>query len=87
MPVCPLFLSCSVQNAITSVFFVVLPGKKGGHKGRMRTYTSPEEIDAQMKAEKERRKVGGVYTQSCPTQVDRLETTLPTMQRENSWKE
>ncbi|CAI5674642.1 unnamed protein product [Oreochromis niloticus] len=31
-------------------------GKKGGHKGRMRTYTSPEEIDAQMKAEKERRK-------------------------------
>ncbi|KAL4658384.1 28 kDa heat- and acid-stable phosphoprotein [Arapaima gigas] len=31
-------------------------GRKGGHKGRMRTYTSPEEIDAQMKAEKERRK-------------------------------
>ncbi|XP_064172562.1 pdgfa associated protein 1b isoform X2 [Anguilla rostrata] len=32
------------------------PGRKGGHKGRMRTYTSPEEIDAQMKAEKERKK-------------------------------
>ncbi|XP_065120978.1 pdgfa associated protein 1b [Paramisgurnus dabryanus] len=32
-------------------------GKKGGHKGRMRTYTSPEEIDAQMKAEKERKKI------------------------------
>ncbi|XP_048847427.1 pdgfa associated protein 1b [Brienomyrus brachyistius] len=31
-------------------------GRKGGHKGRMRTYTSPEEIDAQMKAEKERKK-------------------------------
>ncbi|XP_059413306.1 28 kDa heat- and acid-stable phosphoprotein-like [Carassius carassius] len=31
-------------------------GKKGGHKGRMRTYTSPEEIDAQMKEEKEREK-------------------------------
>ncbi|KAI1884612.1 hypothetical protein AGOR_G00228180 [Albula goreensis] len=31
-------------------------GRKGGHKGRMRTYTSPEEIDAQMKAEKERNK-------------------------------
>ncbi|XP_042560192.1 pdgfa associated protein 1b [Clupea harengus] len=31
-------------------------GKKGGHKGRMRTYTSPDEIDAQMKAEKERKK-------------------------------
>ncbi|XP_015215970.2 pdgfa associated protein 1b isoform X1 [Lepisosteus oculatus] len=30
--------------------------KKGSHKGRMRTYTSPEEIDAQMKAEKEKRK-------------------------------
>ncbi|KAM4634929.1 pdgfa associated protein 1b isoform 2-T2 [Polymixia lowei] len=32
-------------------------GKKGSHKGRMRTYTSPEEIDAQMKAEKERKRV------------------------------
>ncbi|KAM9394017.1 pdgfa associated protein 1b [Pholidichthys leucotaenia] len=31
-------------------------GKKSGHKGRARTYTSPEEIDAQMKAEKERKK-------------------------------
>ncbi|XP_020782958.2 pdgfa associated protein 1b [Boleophthalmus pectinirostris] len=30
-------------------------GKKGGHKGRARMYTSPEEIDAQMKAEKERK--------------------------------
>lgn len=39
---------------------VVVAGKKGGHKGRMRTYTSPEEIDAQMKEEKERKKVGGV---------------------------
>uniref|UniRef100_A0A3P8V5M5 Pdgfa associated protein 1b n=1 Tax=Cynoglossus semilaevis TaxID=244447 RepID=A0A3P8V5M5_CYNSE len=34
-------------------------GKKGGHKGRMRTYTSPEEIDAQMKAEKEKRRNDG----------------------------
>ncbi|XP_041633933.1 pdgfa associated protein 1b [Cheilinus undulatus] len=31
-------------------------GRKSGHKGRMRTYTSPEEIDAQMKEEKERKK-------------------------------
>ncbi|XP_034047196.1 pdgfa associated protein 1b [Thalassophryne amazonica] len=31
-------------------------GRKAAHKGRMRTYTSPEEIDAQMKAEKERKK-------------------------------
>ena len=37
---------------------VIVAGRKGGHKGRMRTYTSPEEIDAQMKAEKERKKVG-----------------------------
>lgn len=27
----------------------------------MRTYTSPEEIDAQMKAEKERKKVGDAH--------------------------
>lgn len=39
-------------------FFAIVTGRKGGHKGRMRTYTSPEEIDAQMKAEKERKKVG-----------------------------
>ncbi|XP_072299879.1 pdgfa associated protein 1b [Eucyclogobius newberryi] len=30
-------------------------GRKGSHKGRVRMYTSPEEIDAQMKAEKERK--------------------------------
>uniref|UniRef100_A0A8C6T0U1 Pdgfa associated protein 1b n=1 Tax=Neogobius melanostomus TaxID=47308 RepID=A0A8C6T0U1_9GOBI len=30
-------------------------GKRGSHKGRARMYTSPEEIDAQMKAEKERK--------------------------------
>ncbi|KAE8580006.1 hypothetical protein XENTR_v10024267 [Xenopus tropicalis] len=29
-------------------------GKKGGHKGRVRQYTSPEEIDAQIKAENEK---------------------------------
>ncbi|XP_053550595.1 28 kDa heat- and acid-stable phosphoprotein [Bombina bombina] len=29
-------------------------GKKGSHKGRVRQYTSPEEIDAQIKAEKEK---------------------------------
>lgn len=40
------------------LFLVIDTGRKGGHKGRMRTYTSPEEIDAQMKAEKERKKVG-----------------------------
>lgn len=42
--------------------FFIFAGKKGGHKGRVRTYTSPDEIDAQMKAEKERKKVGGVCT-------------------------
>ncbi|XP_069501666.1 28 kDa heat- and acid-stable phosphoprotein isoform X2 [Ambystoma mexicanum] len=29
-------------------------GRKGGHKGRARQYTSPEEIDAQLLAEKEK---------------------------------
>ncbi|KAM4632004.1 28 kDa heat- and acid-stable phosphoprotein [Discoglossus pictus] len=29
-------------------------GKRGSHKGRVRQYTSPEEIDAQIKAEQER---------------------------------
>lgn len=42
---------------------VIVAGKKGGHKGRVRMYTSPDEIDAQMKEEKERKKVGGVYIQ------------------------
>lgn len=42
---------------------VIVAGKKGGHKGRVRTYTSPEEIDAQMKAEKERKRVGAVHPQ------------------------
>uniref|UniRef100_A0A3Q3JG21 Casein kinase substrate phosphoprotein PP28 domain-containing protein n=2 Tax=Monopterus albus TaxID=43700 RepID=A0A3Q3JG21_MONAL len=47
-----------VREFIIKASFVKMPkgGKKGGHKGRMRTYTSPEEIDAQMKAEKERKK-------------------------------
>lgn len=43
------------MNLLTSFIFTV--GRKGGHKGRMRTYTSPEEIDAQMEAEKERKTV------------------------------
>jgi len=42
--------------------FLLILGKKGGHKGRMRTYTSPEEIDAQMKEEKERKKVSCIAT-------------------------
>lgn len=48
-------------NLCVMSFFimVIVAGKKGGHKGRVRTYTSPEEIDAQMKAEKERKKVCG----------------------------
>lgn len=50
---------------VMSLFItVIVAGKKGGHKGRVRMYTSPEEIDAQMKAEKERKKVGGPYTQT-----------------------
>lgn len=55
---------CFLLNVYANVcdffflFLVIFLGRKGGHKGRMRTYTSPEEIDAQMKAEKERKKVG-----------------------------
>ena len=48
---------------------VIVAGKKGGHKGRVRTYTSPEEIDAQMKAEKERKKVGAVRRQKLFNRV------------------
>uniref|UniRef100_G1MYE1 PDGFA associated protein 1 n=1 Tax=Meleagris gallopavo TaxID=9103 RepID=G1MYE1_MELGA len=32
----------------------VCAGRKGGHKGRARQYTSPEEIDAQLQAENKR---------------------------------
>ncbi|XP_042360979.1 pdgfa associated protein 1b [Plectropomus leopardus] len=60
-------------------------GRKSGHKGRMRTYTSPEEIDAQMKAEKERKKqeqeaeeVGGA------AQNDAAEEKLPASGSEDS---
>lgn len=53
------FSKMCMQMCVTIfLFFVIVIGRKGGHKGRMRTYTSPEEIDAQMKAEKERKKVG-----------------------------
>ncbi|KAM9844082.1 pdgfa associated protein 1b [Aulostomus maculatus] len=50
-------------------------GKKSGHKGRMRTYTSPEEIDAQMKAEKERKKVEEENEGAVPN--DTAEEKLP----------
>lgn len=33
---------------------LTLRGEKGGHKGRARQYTSPEEIDAQLQAEKQK---------------------------------
>nr|XP_033770153.1 28 kDa heat- and acid-stable phosphoprotein [Geotrypetes seraphini] len=48
-------------------------GKKGGHKGRARQYTSPEEIDAQLQAEKEKARQeeemsdgGGEGAAGCP---------------------
>lgn len=53
-----MYTMCSAVSETNDVMFRLVSGKKGGHKGRMRTYTSPEEIDAQMKAEKERKKVG-----------------------------
>uniref|UniRef100_A0A8D0GFK9 PDGFA associated protein 1 n=1 Tax=Sphenodon punctatus TaxID=8508 RepID=A0A8D0GFK9_SPHPU len=36
--------------------FILSAGRKGGHKGRARQYTSPEEIDAQLQAEKQKAK-------------------------------
>lgn len=44
---------------------IIFAGKKGGHKGRARMYTSPEEIDAQMKAEKEKKRVSEQHIQNC----------------------
>ncbi|XP_042720703.1 28 kDa heat- and acid-stable phosphoprotein isoform X1 [Lagopus leucura] len=34
--------------------YFIETGRKGGHKGRARQYTSPEEIDAQLQAEKQK---------------------------------
>uniref|UniRef100_A0A8C0BMP2 PDGFA associated protein 1 n=1 Tax=Buteo japonicus TaxID=224669 RepID=A0A8C0BMP2_9AVES len=39
-------------NHLFILFFCT--GRKGGHKGRARQYTSPEEIDAQLQAEKQK---------------------------------
>ncbi|XP_030912412.1 28 kDa heat- and acid-stable phosphoprotein [Geospiza fortis] len=36
------------------LFLLFCAGRKGGHKGRARQYTSPEEIDAQLQAEKQK---------------------------------
>ncbi|XP_077131483.1 28 kDa heat- and acid-stable phosphoprotein [Ranitomeya variabilis] len=49
-------------------------GRKGGHKGRVRQYTSPEEIDAQIKAEHEKAleaelEEGGVGGTEDPTKA------------------
>lgn len=43
---------------------IIFTGRKGGHKGRARMYTSPEEIDAQMKAEKEKKRVSEKHLQN-----------------------
>lgn len=39
------------------LFLLFYAGRKGGHKGRARQYTSPEEIDAQLQAEKQKARV------------------------------
>lgn len=52
-------------------------GKKGGHKGRVRTYTSPDEIDAQMKAEKERKKQEQEAEEAGAAPNDTAEEKLP----------
>lgn len=41
-------------------------GRKGGHKGRARQYTSPEEIDAQLQAEKQKAKVSPLQDLAYP---------------------
>lgn len=40
--------------AATAIAAMPKGGRKGGHKGRARQYTSPEEIDAQLQAEKQK---------------------------------
>uniref|UniRef100_A0A8C3LWH0 PDGFA associated protein 1 n=1 Tax=Chrysolophus pictus TaxID=9089 RepID=A0A8C3LWH0_CHRPC len=43
--------------SLNNLFFLIISvctGRKGGHKGRARQYTSPEEIDAQLQAEKQK---------------------------------
>ncbi|XP_053299243.1 pdgfa associated protein 1b isoform X2 [Pleuronectes platessa] len=57
-------------------------GKRGSHKGRMRTYTSPEEIDAQMKAEKERKEEAEGVEAAAPNDV--AEEKLPASGSEDS---
>ncbi|KAG8513650.1 28 kDa heat- and acid-stable phosphoprotein [Galemys pyrenaicus] len=54
----PLSLLLAATAAAAAV--AAREGRKGGHKGRARQYTSPEEIDAQLQAEKQKARV------SCP---------------------
>ncbi|CAJ1075861.1 pdgfa associated protein 1b [Xyrichtys novacula] len=59
-------------------------GRKGGHKGRVRTYTSPEEIDAQMKEEKERKKHEQEQDEAGAAQTELPEEKLPGSGSEDS---
>uniref|UniRef100_UPI0037E82693 pdgfa associated protein 1b n=1 Tax=Semicossyphus pulcher TaxID=241346 RepID=UPI0037E82693 len=59
-------------------------GRKGGHKGRVRTYTSPEEIDAQMKEEKERKKHEQEQEEAGAAPNDLAEEKLPGSGSEDS---
>ncbi|XP_060921309.1 pdgfa associated protein 1b isoform X2 [Labrus mixtus] len=56
---------------------VVSSGRKGGHRRRLRTYTSPEEIDAQMKEEKERKEHEQEQEEAGAAQIDQSEEKLP----------
>ncbi|XP_019397530.1 PREDICTED: 28 kDa heat- and acid-stable phosphoprotein [Crocodylus porosus] len=49
-------LGALAAAAAGAAITVAMPkgGRKGGHKGRARQYTSPEEIDAQLQAEKQK---------------------------------
>ncbi|XP_017923125.1 28 kDa heat- and acid-stable phosphoprotein [Manacus vitellinus] len=45
----------SGSSSLTHLLILLFcAGRKGGHKGRARQYTSPEEIDAQLQAEKQK---------------------------------
>lgn len=54
---CLIILREEICDVCGFFFMIIFAGRKGGHKGRARMYTSPEEIDAQMKAEKEKKRV------------------------------
>ncbi|EPY90048.1 hypothetical protein CB1_000055008 [Camelus ferus] len=61
-----LFVGARIQHAVGAA-----SGRKGGHKGRARQYTSPEEIDAQLQAEKQKvRVLTGIRAKGSAVRLD-----------------